>query len=209
MVATRYVPDTGHIVWLTFSPQAGREQAGRRPALVLSPQSYNEKTSLALFCPITSKVKGYPFEVPLPSAGTIKGVILADHIRNLDWQARRARFEVQAPPQAVTEVREKLAALQTQGLSPLLTTNSGEIHALLPALTTFVTMFELVFDHDWTTTKAILDDPEHFIESDGTFIQPKVHDEDNNWANRGSLLAAYRKLLSCMEQCDIPRDILR
>lgn len=209
MVATRYVPDTGHIVWLTFSPQAGREQAGRRPALVLSPQSYNETTSLALFCPITSRVKGYPFEVALPPTGKVTGVILADHIRNLDWRARRARFEGHAPPRAVTEVREKLAVLQNQGLSSHATTNTGEIHELLEALSAFVTMFELVFDHDWDTTRAILDNPEHYIESDGTFIRPEVHDEDNNWANRSSLLAAYRKLRTCMEHCEVPRDTLR
>ena len=111
MVARRYVPDTGHIVWLRFSPQAGREQAGRRPALVLSPQSYNEKTGLALFCPITSKVKGYPFEVMMPAAGAVTGVVLADQIRSLDWRSRGASFEVEAPPHLVTEVRDKLAVL--------------------------------------------------------------------------------------------------
>ena len=111
MVARGYVPDTGHIVWLRFSPQAGREQAGRRPALVLSPQSYNEKTSLALFCPITSRVKGYPFEVMMPAAGAVTGVVLADQIRSLDWRARGAVFEVEAPPHLVTEVRDKLAVL--------------------------------------------------------------------------------------------------
>lgn len=111
MVGDRYVPDMGHLVWLRFSPQAGHEQAGRRPALVLSPRSYNEKTSLALFCPITSRVKGYPFEVPLPAAGVVTGVVLADQIRSLDWRARGARFEDQAPPQLVSEVREKLAVL--------------------------------------------------------------------------------------------------
>lgn len=81
MVERPYVPDTGDVVWLTFTPQAGHEQTGRRPALVLSPRSYNEKTSLALFCPITSRVKGYPFEVSLPNAGPITGVVLADQIR--------------------------------------------------------------------------------------------------------------------------------
>ena len=115
MVAKGYVPDTGHIVWLRFSPQAGREQAGRRPALVLSPQSYNEKTSLALFCPITSRVKGYPFEVMMPAAGpaagAVTGVVLADQIRSLDWRSRGASFEVEAPPHLVTEVRDKLAVL--------------------------------------------------------------------------------------------------
>lgn len=111
MVAKGYVPDTGDIVWLGFSPQAGHEQAGRRPALVLSPRSYNRKTNLALFCPITSRVKGYPFEVPLPDSGAIAGVVLADQIRSLDWRARRARFEERAPSQLVSEVREKLATL--------------------------------------------------------------------------------------------------
>lgn len=111
MVATGYVPDTGHIVWLRFSPQAGREQAGRRPALVLSPQGYNEKTNLALFCPITSRVKGYPFEVRLPDSGAVSGVILADQVRSLDWRVRGARFEAEAPTHLVAEVRDKLAVL--------------------------------------------------------------------------------------------------
>ena len=115
MVGTRYVPDAGHIVWLTFSPQAGREQAGRRPAMVLSPRSYNEKTELGLFCPITSRVKGYPFEVLLPPLGKITGAVLADHVRNLDWQACRIRFEIQASPQSVAEVWEKLAVLLSGG----------------------------------------------------------------------------------------------
>ncbi len=111
MVGDRYVPDTGDLVWLRFSPQAGHEQAGRRPALVLSPRGYNERTSLALFCPITSRVKGYPFEVPLPASGAVAGVVLADQIRSLDWRARGARFEEQAPPQLVSEVRQRLAVL--------------------------------------------------------------------------------------------------
>lgn len=111
MVETRYVPDRGHIVWLAFSPQAGHEQAGHRPALVLSPESYNDKTSLALLCPITSRVKGYPFEVALPSDGMVTGVVLADQLRSLDWRARHARFATDAPPHVLSEVREKLAVL--------------------------------------------------------------------------------------------------
>ena len=106
-----YVPDTGHIVWLEFSPQAGHEQAGHRPALTLSPWNYNEKTSLALFCPIMSRVKDYPFEVLLPPAGTVARVVLADQVRSLDWRPRRARFEVQAPLPVVCEVRDKLVVL--------------------------------------------------------------------------------------------------
>ena len=117
MVERPYVPDTGDIVWLTFTPQAGHEQAGRRPALVLSPRSYNEKTSLALFCPITSRVKGYPFEVALPAASTITGVVLADQIKSLDWRARRIRFASQVPSRVLGEVLAKLAVLLDQGSS--------------------------------------------------------------------------------------------
>ena len=83
--------------------------------MVLSPRSYNEKTGLGLFCPITSRVKGYPFEVLLPPSGKITGAVLADHVRNLDWRARRVRFEIQASPQSVAEVREKLAVLLSGG----------------------------------------------------------------------------------------------
>ncbi len=111
MVEQPHVPDTGDVVWLPFTPQAGHEQAGRRPALVLSPRSYNEKTSLALFCPITSRVKGYPFEVSLPNAGPITGVILADQIKSLDWRARRIRFASQVPSRVLDEVLAKLAVL--------------------------------------------------------------------------------------------------
>ena len=82
MVEAPYVPDRGHIVWLAFSPQAGHEQARHRPALVLSRRSYNEKSSLALFCPITSRIKGYPFEVLLPAEGAVSGAVLSDQIRS-------------------------------------------------------------------------------------------------------------------------------
>ena len=111
MVGQGYVPDAGHVVWLEFSPQAGHEQAGRRPGLVLSPRSYNEKSSVALLCPITSKVKGYPFEVLLPPSMRVTGVVLSDQVRSLDWRARRARFEEQAPAQVIREVKEKLSVL--------------------------------------------------------------------------------------------------
>ena len=111
MVRRAYVPDAGDLVWLTFDPQAGHEQRGRRPALILSPRVYNSKARLALACPITSQVKGYPFEVELPAAGTITGVVLADHVKNLDWEARRVVFEAKAPSQVLTEVRERLRAL--------------------------------------------------------------------------------------------------
>ena len=113
MVEGGYVPARGDIVWLAFSSQAGHEQAGRRPALVLSPQSYNGKTSLALCCPITSRVKGYPFEVSLPSASPVTGVVLADQVRSLDWRARETGFGCRAPAQVVGEVMEKLTVLLT------------------------------------------------------------------------------------------------
>jgi len=111
VVARRYVPDAGDLVWLTFDPHAGHEQRGRRPALILSPRIYNSKARLAIACPVTSQVKGYPFEVPLPSGGPIVGAILADHVKNLDWQARRIVFEARAPADVVTDVRERLRAL--------------------------------------------------------------------------------------------------
>jgi mRNA interferase MazF len=111
VVARTYVPDAGDLVWLTFDPQAGHEQRGRRPALILSPRVYNSKARLAIACPITSQVKGYPFEVPLPGGGTIAGVVLADHVKNLDWQARKAVFEAKAPAEVLTDVRERLRAL--------------------------------------------------------------------------------------------------
>lgn len=111
MVARTYVPDAGDLVWLTVDPQAGHEQRGRRPALILSPRVYNAKARLAIACPITSQVKGYPFEVPLPGGGTIVGVVLADHVRNLDWQARKVVFEAKAPADILTDVRERLRAL--------------------------------------------------------------------------------------------------
>ena len=111
MVARAYVPDAGDLVWLTFDPQAGHEQRGRRPALVLSPRAYNAKARLAIACPITSHQKGYPFEVQLPPGGKIAGVILADHVKNLDWQARRVVFEARAPVEIVTDVRERLRVL--------------------------------------------------------------------------------------------------
>jgi mRNA interferase MazF len=105
------VPAAGDLVWLTFDPQAGHEQRGRRPALILSPRLYNAKARLAIACPITSQVKGYPFEVALPTIGTITGVILADHVKNLDWEARRVVFESKAPAEVLAAVRERLRRL--------------------------------------------------------------------------------------------------
>lgn len=106
-----FVPDRGDLIWLSFDPQAGREQAGRRPALVLSPAAYNGRTRLALVCPITGQVKGYPFEVRLPPGPAISGVVLADHLRSIDWQARRADPIGVAPPSVVDEVLDRLSPL--------------------------------------------------------------------------------------------------
>jgi mRNA interferase MazF len=111
VVTRAYVPDAGDLVWLTFDPQAGHQQRGRRPALILSPRAYNAKARLAIACPITSHVKGYPFEVPLPPGGKISGVVLADHVKNLDWQARRVVFDAKAPADILTDVRERIRAL--------------------------------------------------------------------------------------------------
>jgi mRNA interferase MazF len=87
-----FMPNRGDVVWLDFSPHAGREQAGRRPALVLSPKAYNQKTGRALVCPITSQVKGYPFEVAIPEGLAVGGVVLADHVKNQDLNARNAAY---------------------------------------------------------------------------------------------------------------------
>lgn len=106
-----YVPDAGDLVWLTFDPHAGHEQRGRRPALILSPRAYNSRARLAIACPITSHVKGYPFEVALPAGSKISGVVLADHIKNLDWHARRVTFAAKAPTELVADVRERLRVL--------------------------------------------------------------------------------------------------
>jgi mRNA interferase MazF len=87
-----YVPDRGDLVWLEFTPQAGSEQRGRRPALVLSPMTYNGKVGMALFFPVTSKIKGYPFEVQLPDGSAVSGVVLSDQLKSLDWRSRKVLF---------------------------------------------------------------------------------------------------------------------
>jgi mRNA interferase MazF len=100
-----YIPERGDLIWITLDPQAGHEQKGRRPALVLSPKSYNGKVGLAILCPITSQVKGYPFEVVIPEGLGIEGV------KSLDWQIRRAEFQTRLPDQVVEEVLQKLATV--------------------------------------------------------------------------------------------------
>lgn len=108
-MAPGYVPEAGDVVWLEFDPQAGREQAGRRPALVLSPAAYNGRVGLMLCCPMTTQIKGYPFEVQI--AGKKPGVALADQVRSLDWRVRNARLIQRVTPDELAEVRAKIAAL--------------------------------------------------------------------------------------------------
>ena len=107
----RYVPARGDAVWITLNPQAGHEQTGRRPALVVSPASYNGKVGLVVLCPITSQVKGYPFEVTIPSGLKVGGVVLSDQVKSLDWRMRRAEFICKVPRQTISEVIDKLGAL--------------------------------------------------------------------------------------------------
>ncbi len=106
----RQVPGPGDLVWLKFTPQAGHEQAGRRPALTLSNREYNRKTGLGLFCPVTSTEKGYPFEVRVRGK-SISGVVLADQVKSLDWRARKARLIEVVPPEVLEEAKAKVAAL--------------------------------------------------------------------------------------------------
>lgn len=108
-MAPGYVPDAGDIVWLQFDPQAGYEQAGRRPAVVLSPASYNGRAGMIVCCPITTRIKGYPFEVAV--AGTRPSVVLADQVKSQDWRARKATRKGQASASELAEIRAKLAVL--------------------------------------------------------------------------------------------------
>ncbi len=108
---SRYVPDRGHVIWITLDPQAGHEQSGRRPAAVLSPGEYNRKVGLAILCPITSQIKGYPFEVRIPTGLAVTGVVLADQVKSLDWTARHAEFACTLPRDSVSEILQKLATL--------------------------------------------------------------------------------------------------
>jgi mRNA interferase MazF len=111
VVKSRYVPERGDVVWLGFSPTSGHEQAGHRPAVVLTPAAYNGKVGLALFCPITSREKGYPFEVRLPEGLPVQGVALSDQVKSLDWRARRAKLVCQLSRAVISEILGKLATL--------------------------------------------------------------------------------------------------
>jgi len=106
-----YSPERGDIVWLEFNPQAGHEQSGTRPALVVSPKAYNKKVGLALFCPITSNIKGYPFEVLLPKEHKVTGVILSDQVKSLDWRVRNAKRIACVPKDVLEDVLAKILTL--------------------------------------------------------------------------------------------------
>ncbi len=112
-MATRYCPRQGDAVWISFNPQTGHEQAGHRPAIVLSPERYNRKVGLALLCPITSQRKGYPFEVALPEGLEAQGAILADQVKSMDWRIRKARFWCKLPAEVLLEVTAKVQVLIT------------------------------------------------------------------------------------------------
>ena len=112
MVNSRtYIPQCGDVVWITLNPQAGHEQAGRRPAVVLSPQNYNGKIGMAILCPITNHIKGYPFEVLIPAGLPVVGAILSDQVKSLDWRARNAELICSLPAEVISEVLEKLSTL--------------------------------------------------------------------------------------------------
>ena len=106
----KYIPERGDIVWLNFNPQSEHEQKGKRPALVISPKEYNEKTGLGLFCPITSAIKNYPFEVRTENRA-IDGVVLADQIKNVDWETRKIKFIAKAAASTVDEIIDKIGVL--------------------------------------------------------------------------------------------------
>ena len=106
-----YVPDRGDVVWITLNPQAGHEQTGRRPAVILSPAAYNGKVGLAILCPITNQIKGYPFEVLIPPDMDVIGAILADQVKSLDWCMRKAELICTLPEATLVEVLQKLGTL--------------------------------------------------------------------------------------------------
>ena len=110
MVKKKYTPERGDIVWLNFDPGSGYEQRGKRPAVVVSPKEYNEKTGLGLFCPITSKIKNYPFEVKVENT-KITGVVLADQIKSLDWKTRNIEFIAKESPENISEIINKISVL--------------------------------------------------------------------------------------------------
>ena len=110
-MSAAYCPKRGDVVWISFTPQAGHEQAGHRPALVLSPEAYNRKVGLAILCPITHQIKGYPFEVIIPPGGKASGAVLSDQVKRMDWKARQAAFLCSLPESTVKQVLNKLGTL--------------------------------------------------------------------------------------------------
>jgi len=106
-----YVPERGDVVWISLSPQVGHEQTGRRPAIVVSPAAYNGRVGLAILCPITNQIKGYPFEVRIPQGLAVTGAVLADQVKSLDWRAREVVLIDTLPKKTVTEVLQKLVTL--------------------------------------------------------------------------------------------------
>ena len=111
VIGKEYIPKRGDLIWIDIQPQAGHEQSGRRPAIVLSPKNYNGKVGLALLCPITNQAKGYPFEVILPERSKVTGVILSDRLKSLDWKIRKATFIDSVPAHTIEEVLKKVSTL--------------------------------------------------------------------------------------------------
>jgi mRNA interferase MazF len=110
-MAGNFIPHRGDVVWIDMQPQAGHEKSGRRPAIVLSPKAYNEKVGLVILCPISNQVKGYPFEVMIPSGLKVTGVVLSDQVKSLDWKIRNAEFCDKLPEDVVLEILKKLETL--------------------------------------------------------------------------------------------------
>ena len=108
---SKYIPEQGDVVWINMNPQAGHEQAGRRPAIVLSPGSYNSKVGLAILCPVTDQIKGYPFEVIIPSGLKVTGAVLSDQVKSLDWKIRNTEFYDKVPEAVILEIFKKLRTL--------------------------------------------------------------------------------------------------
>ena len=106
-----FIPDRGDVIWINLNPQAGHEQAGCRPVLVLSPRAYNHKVGMAIMCPITNQIKGYPFEVAIPTGYKVSGVVLSDQVKCLDWKVRKAEFMCKLPHEVTIEVLKKLNTL--------------------------------------------------------------------------------------------------
>lgn len=106
-----YCPDTGDLVWIDLDPTVGHEQSGHRPAIVLTPRSYNVRSGLCILCPITTRARGYPFEIAIPHGHPISGIVLVDQVRSVSWETRYAKLAGVAPAKLVDEIRERLAVL--------------------------------------------------------------------------------------------------